>query len=258
MRHLIDDIKQNTPRSISGYHYLKTQDLYVPFKRLTIECLTRKISELNLFFESILKLIEISVSDISDISNILGVPYGVIKEAIIDMINIDYIYASGNALGITKKGESALKTKKRIDIKKTYLKDIVVDMITGTVYDADAVKLTKACQSAVLLEGVVDMDERYLESHFHDFNHLYQTQQKNNSVFGDSAVTSELYKIIGVDRSELCYFENKIYMYKSNTSDELMFEFLSDDKIPRSFWKAVAGLYSATLQMPVQQGRSTF
>ena len=68
MKHLIDDIKRHTPKSIPGYYYLKTQNIYIPFMKVTIECLTRKISELNLFFESVLKLIEISVTDINEIA----------------------------------------------------------------------------------------------------------------------------------------------------------------------------------------------
>lgn len=61
MKNLINDVKRHTPKPIPGYHYLKTQKIYIPFTKVTIECLTRKISELNLFFESILKLIDISV-----------------------------------------------------------------------------------------------------------------------------------------------------------------------------------------------------
>lgn len=245
MKNLIEDIKHNTPKSMPGYYYLKTQDLQIPFKKLTIECLTRKVSDLNLFFESILKLIEISVNDISEIARILGVDPGIIREAIIDMVNIDYVYASGGKLGITPKGENALKTKKRIDIRKKYLKDIVVDMITGVVYDADSIKLVEPCRNAVLLEGVVDIDNSFLESHFHDFNNVYQTQLKNNSVFGSNAITSELYKIIGVEHSELYYLENKIFMYKSITSDELIFEFLVDDndKYKNEFYSQLKNSY---------------
>mgnify|MGYP000772802357 CR=1 FL=1 len=63
MKNLINDVKRNTPKSMPGYYYLKTQNIYIPFMEITVECLIRKISELNLFFESILKLIDISVKD---------------------------------------------------------------------------------------------------------------------------------------------------------------------------------------------------
>ena len=68
MKNLIDDVKHSTPKLIPGYTYIKTQNIYIPFMKVTVECLTRKTSELNLFFESILRLIEISVTDINEIA----------------------------------------------------------------------------------------------------------------------------------------------------------------------------------------------
>lgn len=205
---------------------------------ITIECLTRKTSELNLFFESILKLIDISVKDINEIAKILGVSYGVVKEAVVDMVRIDYIYVSENTLGITKKGTNALKTKQKIDIQMTYLKDIVVDMITGTVYDADAIKVSDTQPRDVLLEGIIKLDEEFLESHFHEINNVYQLQQRNNSMFENTAITSELYKTIGVSYSKLHYVENRVYMYGSELSDELIFVFSSDsnDRYKNEFY----------------------
>lgn len=229
MKNLIDDIMRHTPKPIPGYQYLKTQIIYIPFMKITVECLTRKISELNLFFESILKLIDISVKDINDIAKILGVSYSVVKEAIVDMVGIDYIYASENTLGITDKGVNALKARQRVDIQKTYIKDIIVDMITGAVYDADAIKVSLIRQRDVSLEGIIQLDESFLDSHFHEINEVYQQQQKNNSVFGNSGIISELYKTIRISYSELHYVENKVYMYGSESCNELMFVFSSDN-----------------------------
>ncbi len=238
MKNLIDDIKRHTPRPISGYRYLKTQKIYIPFTKITIECLTRKVSVLNLFFESILKLIDISVKDINQIARILGVPYSVVKEAVVDMVSVNYIYASENTLGITSKGANALKTRQRIDIQKTYLKDIIVDMITGSVYDGDSVKVSNTHKSDVLLEGVIQIDNSFLDSHFREINEVYQLQQKNKSIFSSDAITNELYKTIGISYSELHYVENEVYMYKSESSDELMFVFSTDssDRYKKEFY----------------------
>lgn len=229
MKNLIDDVKRHSPKTFPGYYYIKTQDIYIPYMKITLECLTRKISELNLFFESILKLIDISINDINDISKILGISNIIVKEAIVDMIGINYIYTSENILGLTEKGKNALESKQRVDIQKTYLKDIMVDMITGAVYDADAISVSEPRKRDVLLEGIVQINSDFLESNFREFNEVYQQQQKNNNMFGGSAITSELYKMIDVSYSELHYVENKVYIYKNESSDELMFNFVSDD-----------------------------
>lgn len=238
MKNLIDDVRRHTPKVVPGYNYVKTQNVYIPFKKVTIECLTRKISELNLFFESILKLIDISVKKTGEIAEILGVSVGVVNEAIVDMVNIDYVFVSEGILTITEKGAKALETRKKIDIQKTYIKELLVDMITGTVCDADLIKLSKTSSRSVILESVINIDDSYLDAHFQEINGVYQLQQKKNSVFGNSAITNELYKIIGVSYSELHYFENKVYIYKSDSSDELLFVFSNDsnDKYKNEFY----------------------
>ena len=238
MKNLIDDVRRHTPKVVSGYNYIKTQSVYIPFKKVTIECLSRKISELNLFFESILKLIDISVKSVNEIAEVLGVSTSIVNEAIIDLVNIDYVFASEGMLSITEKGMKALKTRKKVDIQKSYLKDLIVDMITGAVHDADSVKFSKTSTRNVILEAVVNIDDAYLDTHFQEINNIYQMQQKNNSVFGNSSVTNELYKIIGVSYTELHYFESKVYIYKSDSSDELFFVFTNDsnDKYKNEFY----------------------
>lgn len=230
MKSLIDNVKSHTPRQIPGYTYIKTQNVYIPFMKVTVECLTRRISELNLFFESIMRLVALSVCDISEIADILGVSHSIVKEAVIDMVAIDYIYTSETKLGLTTKGNKALMTKQRVDIKKIYLKDVFIDTITGVVHDADAISVTKPRAQDVLLESTIQIDTNYLDSHFPDINQVYQTQLRNNSVFGDNAITSELYKIIGISYSEMQYVENRINIFQSDTSAELRYEFSMDDK----------------------------
>jgi len=238
MKNLIDDVRRHTPKLIPGYNYIKTQSIYIPFKKVTLECLSRKISELNLFFESILKLIDISVKNTNEIADILGVSLSVVNEAVVDMVNIDYIFASEGVLKITEKGMKALETRKKVTIQKNYLKDLIVDMITGTIYDANSLRLSKAGSRNVMLEAVINIDDTYLDTHFQEINSIYQLQQKNNSVFGNSAITNELYKIIGVSYTELHYLESKVYIYKSDSSDELFFVFTNDsyDKYKNEFY----------------------
>lgn len=111
-------------------------------------------------------------------------------------------------------------------------------MITGSVYDGDSVKVSNTRKSDVLLEGVIQIDNSFLDSHFRDINEVYQLQQKNKSVFSSGAITNELYKTIGISYSELHYVENEVYMYKSESSDELMFVFSTDssDRYKNEFY----------------------
>ncbi|EJU21579.1 hypothetical protein HMPREF1143_0216 [Peptoanaerobacter stomatis] len=245
MKNLIDDVKRHTSKIIPGYEYIKTQKVYIPFKKITIECQIRKVSELNLFFESILRLIEISVKKIVEISEILGVSDDIIKEAVVDMVNINYVFVSEGIITITEKGKLALKTKQTIDIKKYYLQDLIVDMVTGSIYDLDSIRLSKPQRRSVVLEEVINVDNEYLDMNFKKINNAYQLQQKNNSVFENDAIINEIYKIIGISYSELCYFENSIYIYKSESSNELLFDLSNDsnDKYKNEFYNQLKDSY---------------
>ena len=47
--------------------------IFIPYCEIGISCLTKEVTEINLFFETILKLIDIDVSDVHEISSIMGI-----------------------------------------------------------------------------------------------------------------------------------------------------------------------------------------
>lgn len=60
-----------------------------------------------MFFETILKLIDIEVADVYEISAIMGVEFKLLKEAIVDMIEQKYIITSQNKLIMTPRGQKS-------------------------------------------------------------------------------------------------------------------------------------------------------
>lgn len=103
MKKIIEVVIKDMPKEIKGYHLLKRQDIYVPYREIGVVCLTKEISEINLFYEAILKLIDIGICDIKEISDILGVEFKLLKEVIVDMIQNQYIYTAQNQLTMTLK-----------------------------------------------------------------------------------------------------------------------------------------------------------
>lgn len=225
MLKVINDIKSKIPAQIPGFICIKRQEVLIPYMELGIDCLTRNISELNLFFETILKLIEIDINDISEISNILGVSFGVIKEAIVDMVSCNYVSVSENTLRMTKKGKEALKSKKLVVIKKNNLNNVMVNLITGEILNGDTVITTKANKGSVCLAEKICVNKYFLDSNFQKINEVFQIQQESNNVFGKSSITKELYKLISIHYKKLKYVKNHVSIYKSETSNELQFLF---------------------------------
>src|SRR5699024_9471010 len=108
MKRLMSAVARNLPRELQDYYLIKRQNIYITYYEIGITCLTKETTELNLFFETILKLVEIEVDDVNEISEIMGIEFKLLKEAIVDMIEQQYVITSQNKLIMTQKGRKAL------------------------------------------------------------------------------------------------------------------------------------------------------
>ena len=72
MKHVIEAIARDIPKEIKNHQLIKRQDIYIPYREIGIECLTKDTAEINLFYETILKFIYIGVCDTCQIAIIIG------------------------------------------------------------------------------------------------------------------------------------------------------------------------------------------
>jgi len=228
MEKILNTIKSQIPSEVNGFFCIKTQEILIPHMEIGIECLIHDISELNLFFETILKLVEIEVKEIGSIAHILGVSFDTVKEAVVDMVSGDYISVSANILGITKKGKEVLKSKKLIEIKKKNLNKVMVNLITGEISDGSNVKTANAGKSSVCLAEEIAVNKSFLDTNYSSINQVYQVQQENDSAYGRKGITKELYKIVDIYYQKLVYLENEVVLYKSDDSADLQIQFATD------------------------------
>lgn len=228
MKKIIEKVKSQIPKDSNGFFFRKSQCLYIPYMEIGVECLIRDISEINLFFETILKLIEIDVREIGEISNILGVTFDVVKEAVVDMVDGNYISVSENMLKITKKGAEALKTKQLVEIKKKNISKVMVDLITGEIYEGSNMKGCRVSKSDVCLDKQIDITKTFLDANFGVINQVFHQQQEKDSIFGRTAITKELYKIVDVYYQNLVYIKNEVLIYENDNSDDVHFQLQTD------------------------------
>ena len=130
MKKLVSAVLKNLPRELKNFHLIKRQSIYIPYCEIGITCLTKEITEINLFFETILKLIDIEVTDVYDISAVMGVEFKLLKETIVDMIEQKYIITSQNKLLMTPKGRKALQDRKQVTIRRKNLNEISANCLT--------------------------------------------------------------------------------------------------------------------------------
>lgn len=257
MKSILQAVKDQLPKDIEGFSCIKTQEILIPYLDIGIECLVRDISEINLFFETILKLVEIEVKNISEISYLLGVSEEAIKEVVVDMVSGDYIGVSENNLKVTKKGKEALASKKMITIKKKNLSKVAINLITGEIHDGAALKTVSGNKSSVCLPEVVNVNKQFLDVNYALINNVFQTQQENDSVYGRQGITKELYKIVSIYYRNLVYTKNQMFIYKSRTSDDLQILFATDnaDKYVNCFYAQLKSITPPCLENLFERSR---
>jgi len=228
MNRLLNEIKTCIPRRIDGFSYIKTQDLNTPSWEIGLECLIQSISEINLFFEIVLKFIDSGVTDIYDIANYLGVSFDIAKEVVVDMVTNNYISISASNLSMMQKGKEALKTKKLVKLLRKNINHISVDLVTGDIRDGTDMQYVQVNKASVCLDGQINVDTAFFDSHFAEFNSVFQLQQINDSVFGVEAITKELYKVVCESYHRLVYTKKEVEIYQNSDTKELKLVIESD------------------------------
>lgn len=228
MKYLIEAIARDIPKEIKNYQLVKRQDIFIPYREIGIECLTKDTAEINIFYETILKLIDIGVCDINEIANILGVDFKVIKEVIVDMITEQYIFTSQNRVTMTNLGRNALKSRQLITIRKKNINQIMVNMITGTIKESEFVTISQTAKYELCLNEVIHITKDFLESNYFGINEIYQRNLIETSIFQVRSATRELYKILDIAYDKLCFVKEELLIYKNNDTDDYEFVISND------------------------------
>ena len=154
MKQLVAAVSRKLKKKKKNFHLIKRQSIFIPYCEIGITCLTKEVTEINLFFETILKLIDIEVADVYEISAIMGVEFKLLKEAIVDMIEQKYIITSQNKLIMTPRGRKALADRKQVTIRKRNINELSVNMITGNIEESRSEERRVGMHLQSLLRGI--------------------------------------------------------------------------------------------------------
>lgn len=228
MKYLIEAIARDLPKEVKNYQLIKRQDIYIPYREIGVECLTKETADINLFYETILKFLEIGVCDINEIALIMGTEYKLLKEVVVDMIEEQYISTSQNRLFMTKRGKEALKSRKTVTIQKKNINQVMVNMITGAIEEGNHITTSQVSRLDLCLNEVFSISKDFLESNYAKINELYQKEQIESSIFKMRYTSRELYKILDISYDKLCFKKEELLVYKNNESDDYEFVISKD------------------------------
>jgi len=228
MKQILETIIYGIPKEIKNYHLIKRQDIYIPYCEIGITCLTKDTAEINLFFETILKFIDIGVDDINEIATVMGVEFKLIKEAVIDMIEESYIITSENKAIMTPKGKKALASRKVVTIRKRNINQIMVNMITGDMEGHENIAPSIIKKNDICLSEEQVMSKEFLNNHYSGINDIYQKNQVEYNFFNTTYLQRELYKILDFTYDKLFYVKEELLIYKNNDSSGYEFVISED------------------------------
>lgn len=241
MKYLIEAIARDIPKEMKNFQLIKRQDIYIPYREIGIECLTKDTAEINLFYETILKFVDIGVCDINEIANIMGVECKLIKEVIVDMIEEHYISTSQNKISMTKRGLDALKSRKLVTIQKKNINQVMVNMISGKIEESERITTAHAARYELCLNEVISITKEFLENNYSVVNDIYQKSRIESSIFQMRYSSRELYKILDIAYDKLCFVKEELLIYKSDDSDDYEYIISNDvgDRYINAFYNQV-------------------
>lgn len=132
-------------------------------------------------------------------------------------------------MGLTKKGEQALKNLTKVTIEKTQLNRIFVNLITGELYLQEPVGLTqRPLPSSIYLDETVRVDVEYFHGHFEYVNAIYESSLVSNIFELGPTDPCELYKILDIAYQETRFLPVPCFVYIKPGKNEVFLSFDSD------------------------------
>lgn len=211
------------------WKFIKDDFIYVPYRNPHFDCLIQDITRLNIFFSSVMKLVEMNIIKIEKIQEILGLDIIVLNEVLVDLVQAKLIHTRENKVFLTRSGYKALEEDKQVIQYKYSLNRIAVNTLTGEIICNDNIKFENyPDRNCPTLNEQIVVNEKFLKTHFTDLNTIYNIIQENDNVFGYHSITKELYKIIGIVRDFLRYLKIRYKVYLNIDTNDIEVRF--DDK----------------------------
>lgn len=222
------NIKKLLPIKKPGYEFVKTLNLFIPYKEIGLITLIRKEQPLPFFFEMILKLVNCQCYEITNISELTGVEEEILNNVVGDMSRRELVYIKSGMITLTPKGKVALEKLIQTTLEKEELNKVFINGITGEIEDLDRT-YNRPTFGNPCLDEKIEVTEEFITSHFNGFNEYYQYRQLDFEGKGQvNNEKNEIYQIIEKKYEKLCYIIRKTFVYKNIRDNTIIFECEND------------------------------
>jgi len=230
MNYCIESISKYIPPYNSGYRFIKKVIVYIPYQEVGLSVLERKVTNLSLTYETVLKLLEQGVNDIDEMTIMLGLDIDIYKEIIAQLAIEDLVNVSGMSISLSVKGTQALKDLMKIAIVKNQINRIYTNLITGEIEKGELNNLhERLTPNCICLDQCMKVDIQFFRDHFIEIDSIYNKDKIDESGFINQSVEHEtLYRILDLVYSEARYYPTDCFVYINDDDSSLLFSFEND------------------------------
>lgn len=223
MKKLIDDLYYNVVPINDGYLYLFTDDVFVPIYDTSLLITKRIVMPINLVEEKILQLLNLGITQIDEISQILGLNRRLLEVTLADLYSKNLISVSSNACTMLVAGKEALNKLNRTEKKQDILKNIYMDGVLGEIIDATNLELVDNLRNDdAKLHPVFQIGDLHLYNNcFEKISQIFMQENKMFYLEGVPPIEEELLKIDKVESTFVKFIKISIHVYVSNNGVDI-------------------------------------
>jgi len=131
----IKSLGAQLPRENSGYKYVCSDSIFIPIQKTRLAIIKRKVQDLRFVDEMILKFIHEGVTNIQELSGLMGLPRDILDISLADLYQNDYISITSKACQIQAKGARFINGEKSTKKERDEMRDVYVNLCTGNIFE---------------------------------------------------------------------------------------------------------------------------
>ena len=228
------EFRASIPPLIEGSRFIKSISVGLPFVKMKLNVITRKIYPIPLTHEIVLRLIEEKWTNYDQIRELLGVDQDYFDNILLELGESDYIIHLGKQLALSEIGRRVLVDLKSIRIEPDFMENVYVNMLTGNIIIEDGpatFRYKEKVKCEIYLNNKQDLSGNFLVNHEHEIRELYNKRvfEDRSRISSDDTIgEDELYRVVSIEDYDQVYEEVLTHVYYSDESDELVYQLVNE------------------------------
>lgn len=205
-----------------GYKYIRTENIFIPIYRVTLSITKRKQTRINLVEEIVLKLVNCGLSNLDEISGVLGLNRAILDITIGDLFNKNLAYHSSNKCYLMSEGRNVLRDLKFIKKEKDSLRNIYVNAINQDIFKEKNINIIDRCSDNDCKVHHV-FNGKDIEFYRNNIGNVKEIFNNENQIYSvdSNQIADELVSIDEVEDINVCYLKIPAHIYISETGIDI-------------------------------------